>query len=146
MKLEIGKTYRTRDGKKAVVEFIMPEPSRYASRWIARMFSKEGWLPWTYNEDGTFGAGGGPADIVSEWIDKPEWCKGNPAWARWQAHHGDGTAYWYVAKPEIEEKQEIWKFFARFSSGWIFTNHAPVLPPGCRWQDSLVEAPEGWGK
>jgi len=149
MKIEIGKTYRTRNGNKAVVELVIPEPSRYQSRFIACLETEEGWDLRAYKEDGTFGAGNGPLDIVSEWIDKPEWCKGNPAWARWQAHDAYGNSHWYVSRPYFENRDfNFWENSSdfEFSSGPIPKQFNPVLPLGCRWQDSLVEAPEGWGK
>ena len=65
MKLEAGKWYKTRDGRKAFVGFI--HPNRTINRYIGSIDS-EALLSWSeYGEYG--GQSSSPVDLVSEWTE-----------------------------------------------------------------------------
>lgn len=142
MKIEVGKYYKTEEGRKAYVAFEIPNAEK-------GYCSLAGWIEKGERNVGSFwcadGAGSNCA-LVSEWVEKPEWCKGNPAWARWQAHDKNGEAHWFVENTEALEKRGEWKWDNGGDFGRIPDEHRPTLPDSCRWQDSLIEAPEGWGK
>lgn len=143
MKIESGKYYKTHKGQKAYVVFEISAPYHGNSgKFVGEVFNKKDWVMCRFDDSGKCSAGP-ECDIVSEWIEKPEWCRGNPAWARWQAHDEDGECFWYELKPSL--KRENWDE-GEGNLGEIPMSHTPLLPPGCHWQDSLVEAPEGWGK
>lgn len=143
MKIEVGKWYKTEEGPKAYVAVEVPNSSpEYACfmGWVETASGNE-WCVWRDDGLNKFGY-----SLVSEWVEKPEWCRGNPAWARWQAHDEDGECWWFSEKPSFDN--HAWGYSGDYacSYGLIPDDNAPNLPPGCRWQDSLVEAPEGWGK
>lgn len=140
MKLEVGKWYKTEEGPKAYVAVEVPNSSPEYARFMGWVETDSGneWCVWRDDGLNRFGY-----KLVSKWVEKPEWCRGNPAWARWQAHDEDGECFWHECKPFVKSK--MWDAEGG-KYGGIPMAHTPLLPPGCRWQDSLVEAPEGWGK
>lgn len=145
MKIEAGKYYKTREGQKAYVVFdISAQYHGDSGKFFGEVFNKKAWVVCRFDDSGKCSAGP-ECDIVSEWVEKPEWCKGNPAWARWQAHDENGECWWYSDKPHLDGGADAVSWYAE-NADRIPTKHVPMLPPGCRWQDSLVEAPEGWGK
>lgn len=148
MKIEVGKTYRTRGGFKVVIQNRLPNPMESHSKEFSGICLAYGkWNFWLGDSEG-FPLRGvtTDADIISEWIDKPEWCKLNPKWARFQAHDEDGDMKFFEHSTEPLEDRGEWKWDNGGNWGYMPDHLKPPLPPGCRWQDSLVEAPEGWGK
>jgi hypothetical protein len=68
MKLEAGKYYRTRDGRKAYVAAIAPE-------WVATDYPVLGWVDIAtirWRADGKEVRNESPCDLISEWTDEPE--------------------------------------------------------------------------
>lgn len=136
MKIEAGKYYRTRDGRKACVICT----DNYENETYPVILSIEGYVI-TATCDGRY-TGSGPHlnDIVAEWIDKPELPPGVvlPSWAnKAMAMDADGSWHCYASIPEIG-KPDQWMLSVLGSTQFY------VIPRNCTpkwkgdWKDSLV--------
>jgi len=70
MKIETGKHYRTRDGKKVLI-LANDTTGSYSIVGVAYSGSKKTALSWTGDGMYFVGCGLSPNDIVSEWIETP---------------------------------------------------------------------------
>lgn len=77
MKLEAGKYYRTRDGKKAYVGHILPEEIAEGNRYLVRgyLLKESGWCNESWSIEGWYHP---PkvlcsSDLVAEWTEIPEY-------------------------------------------------------------------------
>lgn len=134
MHFEVGKYYRTRDGRKA--------------RCIATDGAPSHPFLFVISGDGDFGvASSGRAisdltvcdlDILGPWIERPvfkrEWY---PAWARWIALNSYGEWGWYSGRPD---KYASAFAAANYLCGVIPLEFAPTYSGP--WEDSLTELEE----
>jgi len=140
---KLNHEYRTVGGRRAFVRFKVTEPSAgdpYVGEieTPGRIWMKQSWRL----ENGILMCGFREYNIDLRPAQKPEWCKGNPAWARWQIHTKFGC-FWSVDKPMADHSVVI---FQDDRYGQIPSQQAPEIPIGCSMPDSLVEAPKGWGE
>lgn len=100
MKIELGKTYRTRGGGKArvvCVDYKDTQPvialhKGDGNTEATRFHCENG--RWLLGEENRL-------DLISEWTDKPAYDPETfPKW-KWAAVDGDGTAYVYTEKPDV---------------------------------------------
>lgn len=63
MKFEVGKFYRTRDGRKAQI-FMLDNGS---GLMFGARLDTEVWSPSTWNKNGTWAIGSHEKDLISEW-------------------------------------------------------------------------------
>jgi hypothetical protein len=121
LKLEVGKAYRTFDGRKAVcLTTTLAGKFRIGLQVAGRLIEITG--------DGDY--------IASEWIDKPivDWSL-MPAWAKFVAMDKSGKWWWYTHKPSLEH---VWCIIDGFG-GVIPSEYAPKWEGD--WKESLTERP-----
>jgi hypothetical protein len=121
LKFEVGKTYRTFDGRKAVcLTTTLAGKFRIGLQVGGRLIEITG--------DGDY--------IASEWIDKPviDWSL-MPAWAKFVAMDKKGKWWWYTHKPSLEHTWCIIEGFV----GKIPSEYAPKWEGD--WRNSLIERP-----
>jgi len=73
LKIEVGKYYKTRCGKKAKVKYKLDGPYPYPYPWIGMIFYDEREYMATWSEKGAsfFSGDYHGDDIISEWSDDP---------------------------------------------------------------------------
>jgi hypothetical protein len=121
LKLEVGKAYRTFDGRKAVcLTTTLAGKFRIGLQVAGRLIEITG--------DGDY--------IASEWIDKPivDWSL-MPAWAKFVALDKDGSWLWYTHNPSLKH---VWCVIDGFI-GKIPSEYAPKWEGD--WRNSLIERP-----
>lgn len=134
MNFEVGKWYRTRDGRK--VRCITTEGH---PKWPVS-FVNPGISYVTVMPDGKeWESGESEGDILGPWIDKPvvevDWAA-MPAWAHFVAMDSDGEWLWFSGNHPTYLKE-----------GWWPNGEHGRIPPSCvptftgDWKDSLVERP-----
>lgn len=139
MKIEAGKYYRTRSGRKALV--LSTEGGGNDFSVYASIVLHTGKLnqPDCWRNDGLYVNADTPNgnDLVSEWVDKPvvDWSK-MAAWHRWVAMDEDGNWYAYASLPELA--LITWRSYS-FEYQRIPPNYSPAFSGD--WKDSLVERP-----
>jgi hypothetical protein len=133
LKFEVGKAYRTRDGRKAVCLTTTLSDDDYpigiqidGSLYRA---TSDGYDYMTKSQS--------PKDIISEWVDKPviDWAT-MPAWAKFVAMDDTGGWWWYGKKPFIGEIN--WRSESQYYDE-IPKEYAPKW--GGDWRNSLIERP-----
>ena len=134
MKIEPGKYYKTRDGRKVRI---------YATDGLAEypihgaVLNNNGWRAAMWDSSGSAYnnlAIQATVDIVSEWSDTPivNW-PAMPAWCNYVAMDEDGQWYAYIDKPGTD------------SEGWLPNNDYCFIPKKYHptftgdWKDSLAE-------
>ena len=139
MKIEVGKFYRTRDGRKARI-YALDGTDEYPIHGAILYLNGE-WGSYVWNNAGCYlPTQPHPSDLVSEWIDKPEvdW-SAMPRWAEWVAMDKDGEWTFFSAKPSMDIG--CW-----WSDGDV--TYLAEIPPSYApkwdgdWRDSLVRRPE----
>ena len=137
MKIEAGKFYRTRSGRKARVyamdggdEFTIHAAILFGTVWYVATYNVHGRCN-THDDDD----GDNDDDLISEWVDKPvvDWSK-MAAWHRWVAM--DSYGIWYAFDDEPGLGMIAWHS-KRINS--IPAAYAPTFSGN--WKDSLVERP-----
>jgi hypothetical protein len=133
LKFEVGKSYMTRDGRKAVC--LTTTATEYDGQPIVLQI--EGRLIYVtilgryHNllEVDNY-------DIIGEWIDKPviDWSL-MPAWAKFVAMDNNGVWCWYTYKPSLKH---VWCVIDGFF-GKIPSEYAPKWEGD--WRNSLIERP-----
>lgn len=134
MKIEAGKFYRTREGKKARI-YATDGNGLDSSVHGAILLPRNQWGLCMWNENGRyFSDEENENDLVSEWVDKPEvdWSK-MPAWASWVAMDKDGRWLWWSERPE-SGLGEWW--LPSGDCGRIPGDYTPKFSGG--WKDSLT--------
>jgi hypothetical protein len=132
LNFEVGKAYRTRDGRKAVCLTTTLDneyPIGVQVGVYLYIVTIEGYhLPSKAETK---------IDIISEWIDKPviDWST-MPAWAKFVAMDSDGCWFWYEKEPFIGEVR--WQCNSEYYDG-IPTKYAPKWDGD--WRNSLTERP-----
>src|SRR5690625_1364923 len=137
MKIEAGKEYRTRGGKKAIVyavnrggSFPVHGAIKHEDMWTVESWTCDG-TSIVYDIYA--------ADLVSEWIEKPifdHWDK-LPEWIdEYMAMDSNGNWYAYFKKP------------FSITIGWASEAKCIVIPVNYRpnfegsWEDSLIKNPK----
>lgn len=114
-----GKFYRTRDGRKARI-YATDGSGNYPVH--GALLCPDGWMEETWQLDGrNYGGEEKSRDLISEWIERPEWPAGMPAWAQWVAMDENGVWYWYQRSPQRDERG----FNAPENLGKIPPDYAP---------------------
>lgn len=137
MKIEVGKFYKTRNGRKARI-YAVDGTDEYPIHG-AILDRTDGWCIYVWRNDG----GNLPSqpyhsDLISEWTDRPEvdW-SAMPKWAEWYAIDGNGIPRWFNGRmPSI--KDDIWVNYELW--GVVPFEYAPKWSGD--WKDSLVKRPE----
>ena len=154
LKLEIGKCYRTRDGRKV---FVVDRMGGHRDSFEVKLFDNEDKFSYdNYYPDGRYALDDfSDEDIVAEWVDEPpqeeppepspapapakpvvDWTT-LPAWANWVAMDSNGEWLWYYDKPRMDE-------IAWFSYNSMYqvipSEYAPAFEGD--WKDSLRERPK----
>jgi len=137
MKIEVGKYYRTRDGRKARIYAV---DGREGSNIHGAVLNEIGWETSTWAITGQWVSGKTSRDLISEWTDRPEvdW-SAMPRWAEWVAMDKDGEWTFFSAKPSMDIG--CW-----WSDGDV--TYLAEIPPSYApkwdgdWRDSLVRRPE----
>jgi hypothetical protein len=114
MKLEVGKFYRTRDGRK--IEILREADLYYGHRFVALMTPREtgkGLIVTSYAEDGTYSvlAAKDPSscDIVAEWREPAKVC----GWINfYQDGAGGGTVY--SSRDEADRAATVTSAFSKY--------------------------------
>jgi hypothetical protein len=134
LKFEVGKSYQTRDGRKAVCLTttlcddypigIQIDDSLYRA-------TSDGYDYVTKSQS--------PKDIISEWIDKPviDW-SAMPAWAKFVAMDKNKKWFWYTSEVSLLVFGN-WDLKSGGRSGVIPTEYAPKWEGD--WKQSLIERP-----
>lgn len=131
MKIELGKTYRTRDGHRARIyandgseQFPNHGAIFVNGSWDAATWADSG-STWTRSESVT--------DIIAEWADKPNFDPATfPKW-KWAAIDASGLAYVFTNKP----KPQANSWWADLDSMQL---RIPTPPDWSGdWKESLVE-------
>lgn len=134
--IQPGKLYRTRDGHKARV---YATDGRGQHSVHGALLQKDGWndCSWTASGHHYSNTTERGADLISEWIDKPEvnW-SAMPAWAEWVAMDFDGQWFWFKEQPDQGSKR--WICDGPF--GPIPSSYTPTFSGD--WKDSLVQRPQ----
>lgn len=139
MKIEAGKFYRTRDGRKARVyavdgggEFPVHAAIWFMSAWYVSTYNTSGRCN-THDDDD----GDGDDDLIAEWVDRPvvDWSK-MAAWHRWVAMDARGKWFAYDERPKLNVA--YW-----WGAGSVVCEIPPQHYPtfSGNWKDSLVERP-----
>lgn len=140
MKIEVGKTYTTRDGHKVRI---------YAVDGIKRfhihgaMLGDEGWIATAWDDQGDNVAVIAPSssDITAEWTDKPDVPWDDYAkWWRFVAMDKGGQWWGYKNKPTIATINEWLGHDSYYISTRINPEHTPKFTGD--WKESLVERPD----
>jgi hypothetical protein len=121
LKFEVGKAYRTFDGRKAVcLTTTLDGKFRIGLQVGGRLIEITG--------DGDY--------IASEWVDKPviDWSL-MPAWAKFVAMDSNRRCFWYTHKPSLER---LW-YVIDGDYGKIPAEYAPKWDGD--WKNSLIERP-----
>lgn len=138
MKIEAGKFYKTRTGKKVVVYSTTGRAMRHIRGCIIESGPNEDTMMSWYSGGVFFGDGAhAEYDLISEWVDKPvvDWSK-LAAWHRWVARDEDGSWYVYAKRPELAVA--TWRGeYHEYQR--IPENYSPTFSGD--WKDSLVERP-----
>jgi hypothetical protein len=139
MQIEVGKYYRTRDGRKARI-YAVDGSGNAAIHGAVHHDGK--WSTACWLSDGYYYDAKVPQslDLISEWIDKPEvdW-SAMPRWAEWVAMDKDGEWTLFSAKPSMDIG--CW-----WSDGDV--TYLAEIPPSYApkwdgdWRDSLVRRTE----
>jgi hypothetical protein len=131
LNFEVGKAYRTRDGRKAVcltttLSYDYPIGLQLYSEFIET--TKKGRF---YDDSET------QNDIISEWIDKPviDWAT-MPAWAKFVAM--DSCRYWWWYNNKVTINNDYWEQKSG-CCGRIPAEYAPKWDGD--WKQSLIERP-----
>jgi hypothetical protein len=134
MKIEVGKFYRTRDGRKARIYAV---DGREGSNIHGAVLNEIGWITSTWAITGQWIAAESDRDLISEWIDKPEvdWSV-MPKWAEWVAMDEDGKWIWFLGEPR--KGAANWCCYGVY--GEIPHTYAPKWDGD--WKDSLVRRTE----
>jgi hypothetical protein len=125
LKLEVGKTYRTFDGRKAVcLTTTLDGKFRIGLQVGGRLIEITG--------DGNY--------IASEWIDKPiiDWSL-MPAWAKFVVMEKNGKWYIHTSEPLIDEEFYYWRAKSDSICSLIPTEYCPKWEGD--WKKSLIERP-----
>jgi hypothetical protein len=123
LKFEVGKAYRTFDGRKAVcLTTTLDGKFRIGLQVGGRLIEITG--------DGNY--------IASEWVDKPviDWSL-MPAWAKFVAMNEDGAWNWYRVEPN--KGWYMWLMTGTENWGEIPSEYAPKWDGD--WKNSLIERP-----
>jgi hypothetical protein len=136
MKIELNKTYRTRDGRKARVICVDRRSDYSIVALISPGLNNAVEDVFIYLSDGICSATEDlPLDLISEWVDKPLFDPETfPKW-KWAAIDRDGTSWVFTDKPK-KMSGGIWCIAdvrdgrAKIDRGVQFTGN---------WEDSLVE-------
>jgi hypothetical protein len=131
LKFEVGKTYQTRDGRKAVcLTTTLDGVFRIGFQMEGALIALQ--MNGMYFDDKSQS----PNDVISEWIDKPivDWSL-MPAWAKFVAMDKSGKWWWYTHKPSLEH---VWCIIDGFG-GVIPSEYAPKWEGD--WRNSLIERP-----
>lgn len=141
MKIEAGKFYRTRDGRKARVYAV----DGWGDHSIHGAYLFQGrWVNCVWQECGLHGmkeGNGDPYDLIAEWVDKPvvDWSK-MAAWHRWVAMNENGWWFAFTLKPMLGKVS--WVEDQCLGCGhpqFIHPDYSPAFSGN--WKDSLVERP-----
>ena len=120
IKFEVGKYYRTVNGKKV------------------RVVATDGVFPETIIGiiQGEFN-GEWKSDGIHEWIDKPSppWAE-VPKWFNWFAMDENGKQFYYEGRPINQGSSWIFR-----SGAFLNIHNDHRIPVTCDWKDSLVERP-----
>lgn len=140
MKIEAGKFYRTRDGRKARVYAVDGGgefPIHGAVLWPDDK-TKWDWCQWKEAGDANLYGCTKPYDLISEWVDRPvvDWSK-MAAWHRWVAMDSDKRWYAYPEEPALGSIS--WNSGLSNVQNLIHPNYSPTFSGN--WRDSLVERP-----
>jgi hypothetical protein len=125
LKFEVGKAYRTCDGRKAVcLTTTLAGKFRIGLQVGGRLIEITG--------DGDY--------IVSEWIDKPviDWAT-MPVWAKFVAMDKGGKWYLHTSKPLIDEDFYYWNAKLDGIANLIPIQYYPKWEGD--WRNSLIERP-----
>jgi hypothetical protein len=124
LNFEVGKAYRTRDGRKAVC--------LTTTLYDNRIGLQVGEILYSVTINGMFFTDKSETqnDIISEWIDKPivDWSL-MPAWAKFVAMDDSGNWAWYTSEPNK----------GLYMGGKIPTEYCPKWDGD--WRQSLTERP-----
>lgn len=142
MKLEPGKFYRTRGGKK--YQCYRTDAGGSEPVHGAYEHTDGDWAIVTHSKDGSFVNGRiSNFDIISEWTDKPD-CSTLwpllPPWIKWVAMDSDKRWWGYSLEPALPKISDSWQgnntecFCTR-----IHPDYAPTFTDD--WKDSLCERP-----
>lgn len=140
MKIEVGKFYKTRDGRKARI-YAVDGGDGEVIHGALHFGDAYGWSITTWHSGGVYTEGSHHGrDLISEWIDKPEvdW-SAMPAWAEWVAMDKDGEWTLFSAKPSMDVG--CW-----WADGDV--TYLAEIPPSYApkwdgdWRDSLVRRTE----
>jgi len=137
MKIEVGKFYKTRDGRKARIYAV--DGGSDTPVHGAILGPGRGWNTYVWNNSGiNYYSRPDDCELISEWTDKPEvdW-SAMPRWAEWYAIDGNGIPRWFNGRmPSI--KDDIWVNYELW--GVVPFEYAPKWDGD--WKDSLVRRPE----
>jgi len=132
LNFEVGKAYRTRDGRKAVCLTTTLENDYPLGLQIDGFLYRATVDGYDYISKSET-----QNDIISEWIDKPviDWST-MPAWAKFVAMDRSGVWFWYEKEPIIGES--TWRPETDYH-GEIPSEYAPKWDGD--WRNSLIERP-----
>jgi len=134
MKIESGKYYKTRDGRKARI-YATDGDGDYPI--CGAILDDNGWQPAIWDSKGRGYAKvmlQSAIDIISEWRDAPivNW-SAMPAWCNYVAMDEDGAWYAYIEEPDTDSHSWSNKSHCYF----IPKQYAPTFTG--EWKDSLAE-------
>lgn len=135
MKIEAGKFYRTRDGRKVRV-YAVDGGGLYTIH--GAVYRADEWMIGRWDLTGS-NLSHGFHDLISEWVDKPvvDWSK-LAAWHRWVAMDEDGSWYAYAETPHMGST--VWSGLdGNVNGDRVPAAYSPTFSGD--WKDSLVERP-----
>jgi len=132
LNFEVGKAYRTRDGRKAVcLTTTLSDDYPIGIQIDGSLYraTSDGYDYVTKSQS--------PKDIVGEWVEKPviDWST-MPAWAKFVAMDSGGYWWWYNNKVTINN--DYWEQESGYC-GRIPSEYAPKWDGD--WRNSLIERP-----
>jgi hypothetical protein len=133
LKIEIGKFYKTRDGRKVRIYHVDKQyihGAVYIEReetWGVRCWSDSGQITPSGNLNG--------CDIVEEWKEKPVFNYPPLPWMKFAAQDRDGRWFFYEKQPSLSSD------FRSFSNGGHYLLIPVEFYPAYSgdWKDSLIE-------
>ena len=101
LKLEAGKYYRTRDGRKAFVGYISPnQPDEHLSKVVGELLCGTDWSPCSWRVNGDYiNDESSACNLIAEWKDTPM--------VVWVNVYDNGDVKSYITRSNAENNADI---------------------------------------
>lgn len=134
MNIEVGKFYKTRDGRKARIYAVDGGQGNFLHGAI---YNEGYWATASWFSNGTiYSHGESPNDLIAPWIDKPEFDRN--FLPKWKAIAMESSGSWWAFSevPYITEHYNYWDATGNVLAVRIPSEHAPKWSGD--WKDSLL--------